>query len=438
MRIEQLHEEMQNNVILHGEKHVTVARNITAIGDYYLAKQSFLAAREYYEKALNMLVELFGNANEETIDAHYRLANLVALQTEGTDSRETRNLNTKIRSLREQFDQLLDGNKEVQPTLVGGGTLTPVSHGHRTNITKENSIDSTLVYSDIADEARMNGDYEEAQRMYLKALELRRKKYGPKSAALTPVLLSYAEMLRLDGNLKKAQGALQEALEINLETYGKHSEYVAEVYNSLGQLYKQRGEVNEADTVLLEALRIRRLNFGEYHPAIGSTLNNLAEVARERLDFITSLSYHATAVEAFEKSVGVDHVGYVNAKGNLGLTLRRQAQIGLEKGEQLVKNAVEFLALKKYDSRHPWVVKFSLEQTIHRAQRLYNESKFEQAAELYQNVVNKKLEAFKRSKQAAQTPLDRFMATAGTYSLTHLLTYSLTHLLTHSLTHSQT
>ena len=409
--VEKMHEDMQNNVILHGEKHVTVARNMTAIGDHYLAKQSYLAAREYYEKALNLLIELFGNANEETIDAHYRLANLVALQTEGSDSRETRTLNTKIRSLREQFDQVLGGNQEVKPTLLGEGTPMTVSHEHRTNITKENSIDSTLVYSDIADEARINGDYEEAQRMYLKALELRRKKYGPKSAALTPVLLSYGEMLRLDGNLRKAKNVFQEALDINLETYGKHSEYVAEVYNNLGQLYKQLGDLNEADTVLLEALRIRRLNFGEYHPAIGSTLNNLAEIARERLDFITSLSYHATAVEAFEKSVGVEHVGYMNAKGNLGLTLRRQAQIGLEKGEQLVKNTVEYLALKKYDSRHPWVVKFGQEQTIHRAQRLFNESKFEQAAELYQNVINKKLEAFKRSKQAAQTPLDRFLAT---------------------------
>ena len=54
---------------------------------------------------------------------------------------------------------------------------------------------------------------------------------------------------------------------------------------------------------------------------------------------IKAINYHNAAIEAFKESVGGDHPGAINAKGNLGVTLRRQAKNSLEQGESLVKEA---------------------------------------------------------------------------------------------------
>ena len=80
----------------------------------------------------------------------------------------------------------------------------------------------------------------------------------------------------------------------------------------------------------------------------------------------------------------------MNAKGNLGVTLRRQAEWGLHEGEELVKDALEYFQKNNFNNTHPWVVKFGIEQTINQAHKLAKEKKFNQAAELFENILNKK------------------------------------------------
>lgn len=146
----------------------------------------------------------------------------------------------------------------------------------------------------------------------------------------------------------------------------------------------------EAENLFIEALRIRRIIFGDYNETVGSTLNNIAELLREKGDYIHAISYHNTAIESFAKSVGSFHPGTMNAKGNLGVTLRRQARVGLEEGEALLRDAVDYLKDNKFDNKHPWLVKFGTEQTISQAQKLVDEGKHELAVELFETIVKKK------------------------------------------------
>jgi hypothetical protein len=63
-------------------------------------------------------------------------------------------------------------------------------------------FDSTLVYSDAAEEARLNGDYKEAGFLYLKSINLRRKKFGNSNVAIAPTLVKYAEVMRMEFKYK--------------------------------------------------------------------------------------------------------------------------------------------------------------------------------------------------------------------------------------------
>lgn len=122
-------------------------------------------------------------------------------------------------------------------------------------------------------------------------------------------MMSVAEVYKLDGNYKASHALLDEVLSITNEVYGFTSEPVAETLHSLGHLLRLKGDLDAAEPTLMEALKIRRMNFGDYHPNVGATLNNLADVFREKNDFLQALQFHASAVEAFERSVGKSHVG---------------------------------------------------------------------------------------------------------------------------------
>jgi tetratricopeptide (TPR) repeat protein len=145
-----------------------------------------------------------------------------------------------------------------------------------------------------------------------------------------------------------------------------------------------------AESLLLEALTLRRELNGDYHLLTASTLNNLAEVKREGEQYFEAINYHNAAIESFTKAGGVDHPGTINAKGNLGVTLRRQAKQSSDQGEALVREAYDYLQTKKFDAEHPWVVKFGMEHVIAQAQRLAEMGKHEESVELYDSLINKK------------------------------------------------
>ena len=165
--------DLKNATIIHGDNSIVVAKIYTAMGEQYLAEKSLLDARGYFTKSLNMLSDLLGSGNEDVIDAHYRLGKVIALQTEGIDNREARQHALKTRQLREQFDATIQGTEpsiEIDDKFRITGDVEAISHTHRTNITNVNSVDSTMVYSDLADEAKREQDYDTARQLYIKCL----------------------------------------------------------------------------------------------------------------------------------------------------------------------------------------------------------------------------------------------------------------------------
>ena len=160
--------------------------------------------------------------------------------------------------------------------------------------------------------------------------------------------------------------------------------------NALGQIHRLLGNHDESEALLLEGLQIRRRLFGDHHVATASSLNNLAELGRETGDYFQAINYHKRAIEAFQEAVGEEHPGTINAKGNLGVTLRRQAKSSMEEGESLVKDAFEHLQAKQYSESHPWIVKFGMENVIAQAQKLQDQGKYDDSVALYDSLIEKK------------------------------------------------
>jgi tetratricopeptide (TPR) repeat protein len=387
--------------LVHGPSHIKLAQAYNELGEHYFKKEDLVAAKENLEISLKMQADLAGGKfsrgaytwkdaipPEEFLDTHYRLGQVIAAQAKVTGSSEDSKKHLiKTLGMREAYD---DATPEQRDTVNAYKTTSSGKEGTDVIGLIGSALDSTLVYMDQAEEARIQGDFKEASFLLLKAINLRRKKFGPNSTACAQVLSKYSEVLRVQFKYSEGREVLDEVLAIYMAAYGPEHAMTCDALNSLGQMHRLLGNLDDAESLLLEAFNIRRRLLGDHHVSTASSLNNLAELSRERGDYFQAINYHIKAVDAFTASVGENHPGTVNAKGNMGVTLRRQAKKSLEEGEMLVKDAFEQLQVAQYDDAHPWVVKFGMENIIAQAQKLQTQGKFDESVALYDSLIDKK------------------------------------------------
>lgn len=82
--------------------------------------------------------------------------------------------------------------------------------------------------------------------------------------------------------------------------------------------------------------------------------------------------------------------GTINAKGNLGITLRRYSKVNADLGEELIRDTVQYLNTHEYSGDHPWLVKFGNENIISEAQKLASQGKHDLSLEMYDALYKKK------------------------------------------------
>jgi hypothetical protein len=82
--------------------------------------------------------------------------------------------------------------------------------------------------------------------------------------------------------------------------------------------------------------------------------------------------------------------GTINAKGNLGITLRRYSKVNAEQGEELIRDTVQYLNTHDYGDNHPWLVKFGNENIMSEAQKLASQGKHDLSLEMFDTLYKKK------------------------------------------------
>ena len=303
--IKDLQLELDNQVLLHGPLHESVAALHSDIGTLYFNAEDYPNALSCYELALEIAKEALGEDHEFTVDTHYRIGRVLDAKsvTEEKIADAKRHMKETLK-LRQNLDS--QKRESAEASLTSGEQGSVVSQQRKLS---SDDMDSTLIYHDMAEQARLEGDLEKAQPLYIKSIELRRHKFGVSSPALAPVLLNYAELLRQRGSYEAAKAVLSEALTITINTYGKTHRSTADVMNSMGLVCRYLGELERSEQALLEALKIRRGIFGDIDLTVGASLNNLAELYREKQQYQDAISYHNLAITAFQGAGGEDHPG---------------------------------------------------------------------------------------------------------------------------------
>lgn len=225
-----------------------------------------------------------------------------------------------------------------------------------------------------------NGEYAEAEPLYIRALAIFEKALGPEHPDVVSSVYNLAELYYVLGRYAEAEPLLERALAIIKHARGPNHRSVAAILNNLAGLYKAQGRSAEAEQLQKRALRIIEDVEGPYHPDVATSLNNLAITYRAQGRYAEAEPLIKRALVIFKKVLEPEH--QLVATGLANLALLYQVQGLLVEAEPLYKRALAIIE-KALDPDHP-----DIAQSLNNLAYLYHaQGRFIEAEPLYKRAL---------------------------------------------------
>ncbi|HWS98796.1 MAG TPA: tetratricopeptide repeat protein [Pyrinomonadaceae bacterium] len=194
------------------------------------------------------------------------------------------------------------------------------------------------------------GSYEEAEPLYLQALEIRKEVSGEKHPDTAISINNLALLYRAQDSYEKAEPLYRRALEMWKELLGEKHPDTAVSLNNLAGLYYAQKRYEEAEPLFKQALEIRKEALGEKHPDTAVSLNNLAELYRVQCRYKEAEPLFNQALDIAKEVWGEKHPSTAPCLNNLaGLYW---AQGHYTAAEPLLVQALEILE-QQFGMNHP-------------------------------------------------------------------------------------
>jgi tetratricopeptide (TPR) repeat protein len=192
---------------------------------------------------------------------------------------------------------------------------------------------------------RAQGRYAEADPLYRKVIQIRETALGPRDASLATPLDGLALTCQSEGNLAEAEQLAARAVAIEqtprtinifaiiLTGRGKYGDAEsvarravsmaapssverAEILATLAMLSKRRGNNARAETLYRESAAMLERTAGPHSPETGAAWNNLAQVLTARGNFAEADSFYARAAAVLERAWGGDDARVIAIERN--------------------------------------------------------------------------------------------------------------------------
>jgi eukaryotic-like serine/threonine-protein kinase len=198
------------------------------------------------------------------------------------------------------------------------------------------------VVEDLAELAQLRylkGEYAPAESLYRAILALPQGAPPPGSAALTRTLSGLAETRMALGALAEAETLFRRALEVQRAELGDDHADMLEISSRLAGVLHLKGEYDDAEEILLRTLVRRERLHGEAHPAIAENLVQLARIAAARDDdYPRAEALVRRALAANQRVYGAEHPQVARSMMRVasGLSMQRKH----EEAEPMMREAV--------------------------------------------------------------------------------------------------
>lgn len=184
------------------------------------------------------------------------------------------------------------------------------------------------------------GDYEAAETLVRRAVEMHREAEPGTSEALAIGLKSLQDALRDVGKNDEAVEVGVEALAMNREYFGNDHLETAHALNQLGSSLGDAGRAEEAIPLVEEGLAIRRAAFEGGHVEIAASLGNLANMIAASGRDAEAIAPRRESVEMLQELFPSNHPYVAASTSGLGTVLLRADSLAA--AEPVLLQAIDF------------------------------------------------------------------------------------------------
>jgi serine/threonine-protein kinase len=200
----------------------------------------------------------------------------------------------------EEAEQLLRRALEIQRRAYGDVHLSMIHGLH--------SLASIRVRT---------GRLREAEAFYDQTLDIERQVLGPDNPSVAETLGLLGNVLLQQGRYAAAERAFRESRAMWQRTFGPNHHTIATATRALGRLYLARGEDARAEDAFREALAIYQTALAPDHPHVGATLMSLARVQIRRREYAAAERGLQEALRIYRLHYGEQHERVRDAYGVL-------------------------------------------------------------------------------------------------------------------------
>ncbi len=194
--------------------------------------------------------------------------------------------------------------------------------------------------------------FEQAEFLMQRALDIEEKWYGPEHFKVAVCLNKLAEVKRATNQLDQAESMLRRSIVILDRNGGERLTNYSTVLNNLAQLLRTTDRLREAEPLMRRALEIDKRALGPNHPKVAVGLNNLAQLLREMNRLQEAETLMRSSLEINERIFGPDHPKISADLNSLGQLLKSMNR--LSEAEPLMRRALA-IDEKSFGPNHPEV-----------------------------------------------------------------------------------
>jgi serine/threonine-protein kinase len=294
----------------------------------------------------------------------------------------------------EQIAGFLQGLFEVaDPAVSQGDTLTAFAMLEQgTNQVGEDLQGSPEVLArmyDVLGDAYVSlWDFEKAEELYKKSLEIKRTLYKENNIEIGKSYHSIGITYIKDGRLQEADSLMTLALQIRRQNLDPRSPEVGSTLQRLGFLKFRLGKTDQAEQFYREALSIYKLDTDDESALETASLtNSLGMIYERRGDYEAASENYKTALEYIQNSREPDHVRSINYLSNLGYALHLQGNSN--EGEEYLVESIEVAKRVRGEGHPQTAVAMSYYSNL-----LFDQSKYEESEELTKQVLQIYLDTY--------------------------------------------
>lgn len=371
IKIKENHENIHdfvNESLLDGAKKESILKTIANVcrkyGILFEDLGNFRTAEEFYQKALIIQKENFGENSSDTAQTYNNLGSLYCNLGNLGKSEYFYKKALEIRKniYGEKHPSIADSFNNLGVLCLNKGNLNEAikffnkAFDIRIEIFGKKHGDIADSYGNFGSYYESYGNLEDAKEYQEKALKLRLALFGENHAASAKSYRNLGVLHYKMNDFAKAEEFFNKSLEIRKKIFGDNHSSTADSYDKLGVLYEKKGMFLKAEQYKKKALQIRDEFYGGKHSSIADSYINLGLLCFKKSNYLEAEEFYKKALELREELYGEEHCDSAQSYHNLGGLYYKMNK--LQQAEEFKKKALEIrlkiLGEKNSDTAHSY------------------------------------------------------------------------------------